>query len=166
MKFSEITSRLTGVSCPIFGLQWNPPEADVAVARRVISYLDDRRVLYNPTELEVPEHCIQSVLDIRRFLSEELGHGSLSSDFVASLRAMRAACRKLLDTVQHDDDRVIAFGFSRGHYASWVFLPALGELRGVFGVHLARIAALHGLDVEEPLSSILPAGPEQEVPNS
>ncbi len=94
--------------------------------------------------------------------------GSLSSDFVASLRAMRAGCRKLLDTVQHDGERVVAFGFSRGHHASWVFLPALGELRGVFGIHLARIAALHGLDVEEPLSSILPSGPEEEeeVPNS
>jgi hypothetical protein len=44
-----------------------------AVARRVISYLEDRRVLYNPTELEVPQHCIQSVLDIRHFLSHELG---------------------------------------------------------------------------------------------
>jgi hypothetical protein len=59
-------------------------------------------------------------------------------------------------------NRLIVFGLSRGHYASWVFLPALGELRGVFGIHLARIAALHGLDVEEPLSSILPAAPEKE----
>lgn len=100
-------------------------------------------------------------------LPHELGHGSLASDFVAGLRAMRAACRKLLDTIEHDGERVLAFGFSRGHYASWVFLPALGELRGVFGTHLARIAALHGLDVEVPLSSILPAGPEEEeVPNS
>jgi hypothetical protein len=157
MKFSEITTRLTGISCPIFGVQWNPPEADVGVARRLISYLEDRRVLYNPDELEVPSHCVESVLDIRRFLTHELGQGSRSAEFEASIRAMRLACRKFLDTVQRDGEQIIISGFERGHYASWVFLPALGELRGVFGIHLTRIAAQHGLDVEEPLASILPS---------
>ena len=160
MKFSEITTRLTGISCPVFGVQWNPPEADVVVARRLISYLEDRRVLYNPNELEVPAHCVESVLDMRRFLTHELGHGSLATEFDASLRAMRLACRKFLDAVQHDNGRVITYGFERGHYASWFFLSALGELRGVFGIHLTRIAAQHGLDVEEPLASILPASSE------
>jgi len=160
MKFSEVTSRLTGISCPIFGLQWSPPESDVAVARRVIAFLEDRRVLFNPSELETPEHCVQSILEVRRFLTHELGYASLSDDFIASIRAMRAACRKFLDTVQADEARIVTFAFSRGHYASWVFFSALGELRGAFGIHVARIAAQHGLGVEEPLSSILPAEPE------
>lgn len=70
---------------------------------------------------------------------------------------MRAACRKFLSTVEADDRRIIQFGAERGHYASWVFNGAVGELRGVFGVHVARIAAAHGLDVEDDLASILPA---------
>jgi hypothetical protein len=37
-----------------------------------------------------------------------------------------------------------------------VFNGAVGELRGVFGVHVARLAASHGLDVEDELASILP----------
>jgi uncharacterized protein (DUF2235 family) len=164
MKFSEITTRLTGISCPIFGVQWNPPEADVVVAHRLISYLEDRRVLYNPNTLEVPSHCVESVLDMRRVLTHELGHGKLSIEFDASLRAMRLACRKFLDDVQSDGGRIVDFGFDRGHYASWVFLPALGELRAIFGIHLARIASQHGLDIEEPLAKILPlsAGAEGE----
>ena len=50
MKFSEIAGRLSGFSTPIFGVQWEPPVIDRDVARRVISFLEDRRVLYDPYE--------------------------------------------------------------------------------------------------------------------
>lgn len=46
MKFQEIISRLAGFSTPIFGVQWNPSEPQRAVARRVIAFLEDRRVLF------------------------------------------------------------------------------------------------------------------------
>jgi hypothetical protein len=52
---------------------------------------------------------------------------------------------------------IIVFGAHRGHWARWEFNGALGELRGVFGVHLVRLAAAYGLDVEGNLSTILPA---------
>lgn len=158
MRFREIIARVSGLSSPIFGVSWNPPETEVAVARRIVSYLEDRRVLYNPSEMEVPEHCVESVLDIRRFLTAELAPLAQDSELEASLRAMRAACRKFLDTAGIDGrSDIVRFGAHRGHWASWEFNGALGELRGVFGVHVARIAAQHGLDVEDALAAILPA---------
>ncbi len=72
MKFKEVLTRLTGVSCPVFGVSWNPPEAEIAVARRVLAYLEDRRVLYRPFGMEVPQHCIESVVEIREFLTDEV----------------------------------------------------------------------------------------------
>jgi len=54
MRPSEIAKRLTGISTPFGGVSWVAPEAEVAVARRVIRFLEDRRVLYNPSELEQP----------------------------------------------------------------------------------------------------------------
>jgi len=65
--------------------------------------------------------------------------------------------------VQSDDD-IIRYGAQPRHYANRHFNSALGELRGVFGVHLAQIAAKYGLDIEDDLASILPMeadnGPE------
>ena len=157
MKFREVASRVTGLSVPIFGVQWNPPEAECVAARRVLAFLEDRRVLYVPSEMEVPHHCVESILRIREFITAELGKLAAQSELWQGLRAMRAACRKFLATVEADDRRIIEFASSRGHFASWVFNGAVGELRGVFGIHIARIAAAHGLDVEDQLASILPS---------
>lgn len=113
MKFREITSRLTGISSPIFGVSWNPAPAEVTIARRVIAFLEDRRVLYADESIEVPSHCASSVIELRRYLTSEiqaLPDGELSS----SLRAMRAACRKFLESVDDRDGIVIRYGFDHG----------------------------------------------------
>ncbi|MGO9338430.1 MAG: DUF6650 family protein [Terracidiphilus sp.] len=165
MKFSEIANRLTGISTAVFGVTWQPPELEIAGARRVVAFLEDRRVLYEPSQLEVPSHCVHSVLEIRHFLSEQLGKLDSGSDFAASLRAMRVACRKFLERVGPDgeDGRdVILYANHHGHYASWTFYSALGEMRGTFGVHLAKIAAQFRLDVEDRLASILPANADAD----
>jgi len=69
---------------------------------------------------------------------------------------MRAACRKFLDCVGPEDGPVVRHAFERGHYASWEFNQALGEMRGVFGIYIAILAATHGLDIEQGLVKIVP----------
>jgi hypothetical protein len=120
------------------------------------------RVLYAPEEMEVAAHCVDSVLEIRRFLSGELRKLDGKSEFAASLRAMRAACRKFLDRVGIDGREVVLYANHHGHWASWTFYSALGEMRGTFGVHLAKIAAEFKLDIEDRLASILPANAETD----
>ena len=161
MKFSEIANRLTGISTPIFGVSWQPSELEVTAARRVVTFLEDRRVLYSPSELEVPSECVDSVLKIRRFLTSEIGKLDSKSELASSLRAMRAASRKFLESIGGEDSNIIRYALQHGHYASWTFYSALGEMRGVFGIHLARIATGFRLDVEDDLASILPAKAEK-----
>ncbi len=52
---------------------------------------------------------------------------------------------------------VVRHGFDHGHWASWRFGAARGEMRATFGLHIARIATQNGLDVEDDLARILPA---------
>jgi hypothetical protein len=63
------------------GVSWQSSDLEVSAARRVIAYLEDRRVLYAPEEMEVASHCVQSVLEIRHFLSGELGKLDAKSEF-------------------------------------------------------------------------------------
>lgn len=152
MRFGEIAARLSGFSTPIFGLQWEPPIIDRDVARRVVAYLEDRRVLYDLYQAETPEWCVKSVLEMRAFLTEVLGQGRIADELVESLRAMRAACRKFLGSIPFDEDgkpladiRDLMWGME-----GWQFNQALGALRGVFGIHVAQLAVKYGIDVEEP----------------
>lgn len=159
MKFSEIANRLTGISTPLGGATWQPPELEVSAARRVIAFLEDRRVLYSPDSWEIPAHCLQSVIEIRHFLTAEVGKLDSKSELAASLRAMRAACRKFLDRVGSRDGDVLRHARQDG-WASYTFFSALGEMRGTFGVHLAKAAAQFRLDIEDQLAAILPAKDE------
>jgi hypothetical protein len=115
--------------------------------------------------MEVPSHCIHSVIEIRRFLTSQIADLADDDGICRNLRAMRAACRKFLDTVNDGDGRRPTKDIWRldgGGSSSWIFNSALGELRGVIGVHLAALAVQHGLDVEDKLSTILPAEDNQE----
>ncbi|MFI5182533.1 MAG: DUF6650 family protein, partial [Thermoanaerobaculia bacterium] len=97
MKFREVVSRLTGISTPVFGAQWRPPEAEIEVAKRVLAFLEDRRVLFDPPHMEFEPFCIQSALEIRKFLTKELGSLNRKRPLAQSLSAVRAACRRFLD---------------------------------------------------------------------
>lgn len=47
--------------------------------------------------------------------------------------------------------------FRQNYFYAWKLADALGQLRGVFGMHLLHVAVAHGLDIGEDLSSIVPA---------
>ena len=160
MKWKEVASRLTGIRSPIIGLQWNPPEADVSVARRFLVFLEDRRVLFSPWHSEADDFCIQSVLDIRKFLTSELGHLQPAEPLAQHFRAMRAACHRFLTAA--DDDRHGPHVWLPHGRLSAGFVLALGDLRGVFGVHVAQISSRYRVDIDENLASIIPAADEEE----
>lgn len=148
MKASEVLSRVNGISTPIGGVQWVPPQPDVTVARRVLVFLEDRRVLYEPYEAEMPDRCVESVLIIRGFLTEQLAADGVSDEVGGYLRTMRAACRTFLRGVPD---------VGRMRWDDPFFNQALGQLRGAFGQLIAELAIRYGLDVPDELDPILPA---------
>ena len=103
--------------------------------------------------------CVTSVLEIRKMLTGELASLDESSDLYNKLKAMRAACRRFLDRTQFPDGSSRPFRprFHPFDPEGQTFFTALGELRGAFGIHVASIAAQHGLDVEDDLAGILPS---------
>jgi len=185
IPFKEIANQITGLSTPIFGISWNPPILDAGRARKIIIFLEDRRVLYNPYHTEFVSEATSSVLNMRERLTTELEELNSSSPLSESLRIMRAACRKFLDTNQnlpeylgHDalnslliskvNRVVLKQGQKFEDILSWNFLPeinfwmSLGELRAVFGLHIAQLSIRYGIDLEEQLASIIPISSDSE----
>src|SRR5262249_22754147 len=113
---------------------------------------EDRRVLFNPEYLEVQAQVDNSVIDIRRELTEALQQLGPTSPAVPPIRSMRAACRRYLDNPRQ------RFRFmDRGEDSDSNdpgFFVALGELRAIFGVELKQLDDRFGLDIEPQLRDL------------
>jgi len=144
IKFKELASRLTGVSIPIFGISWNPPELESKIIRDILVYLEDRRALYNPFAHELEHEVAHSVIEIRKELTSAIQRLPADSNAAPLLRAMRATCREYLDETREHMPPMFSF------------LTALGKLRSLFGINIAYLAIEYGIDIEGELAGIIP----------
>lgn len=149
---ADIARRITGISTPVFGVSWNPPENKRDIVRRLIAFLEDRRALYAERHMEYGPWVEKSVIEMRQELTDILQDCPEDKHLTAPIRAMRAACRKFLERMDHPDSnrRMVYPKEAR----MW---EALGELRAIFGLHLARLCTGYGVDVEADLTTIFPA---------
>jgi len=156
MKFKEVASRISGLGVPIFGEERSPSKPDCETAGRILAFLEGCRVLYVPSELEIPFDSARSVLAIDEFISEELKCRNDDASLTHNLRAMRATCRKFFHQAGPLDNPVLRHALIECSFEGWELNQALGELRGVFGIYIAVLAANHGLDVQERIAWIIP----------
>lgn len=158
MRFDEVTKRIIGLNCPVFGIRWVPPDADRDAACRVIRFLETCGILYR-LEAESTHDYIDSVHRIQDMLNIEISECDVNSGLYHNLKGIRFACRKFLKKVQPE---VLVSGKgaapigARGTRELMVLAIALGELRATVGIHVACIASQYGQDVDDQLASILP----------
>jgi hypothetical protein len=149
--------RLSGVSLPWFGAQWERVPGDREVAEQTITFLEDRRVLFTARSVVDHRYCLSSVNEIRQFLTAQISAAD-TEELEASLRAMRAACRKFVDAAGPDAQNFKP-GWPQGNALGF----ALGDLRTLIGVQVARIATEYDLPIEEDLAAILPPHDEDDL---
>jgi hypothetical protein len=144
--------RPTGAGAFGFSLNWEKVPGDKDVALRVVTFLEDRRLLFGERHSEDELDCVHSAIDIRRFLTEELTKAKPGRSLAESLRAMRAVMRAFVEAAGPNARN---FRYHHGHMTD-PFSLALGELRSLVGLHLAVIAHQYGIEVEPDLARILP----------
>lgn len=134
------------------GLSWAVEPGDAAVARSVVAFLEDRRLLFGDRHVEDERHCIRSALECRAFLTRQIGASRRGGELEQQLKAIRSAFRRFVEQGGPQGVNFVQ------HFGSSVdpFSAALGELRSRVGVSLAAIAWRYDLNVEEDLARILP----------
>ncbi|MFF8376237.1 DUF6650 family protein [Streptomyces sp. NPDC015661] len=157
MKISGIMRRITGFSTPFGGLDWEASVPQREVAQKLLVYLEDRRVLTAPRPVieavEVPQHCVASVFQIRETLTQFLMDPDTGDELAQQLKTLRAACRRFLNDVGSDHSPSPTVNA----WSAATFGNALGEFRALFGIQLALIAAQYKLDLPDELRYIVPA---------
>ncbi|MEA1604523.1 DUF6650 family protein [Pseudomonas spirodelae] len=151
MKFERIYKNITGLSCPIFGIQWNAPVIEADEAKSIIVFLEDKRVLFNPANMEDSNHCALSVLEIRSEITKALQALPTSSNLSNSLKRMRKSCHDFSNKLGHPKFST----FDQPVQVS-ILERELFKLREKFGVSVAEISVAYGVDVDDGLASIIP----------
>jgi len=150
IPFADLVKHITGFSTPIFGVSWSPPEPERDKIQKLIVFLEDRRALYNPYNMETVRWADESVLKIREELTDRLQQLSEGSKAAPSLRAMRAACRQYLDKLElvkklhsyRGSIKKLGIENLEDVYRDLNFESSLGELRTIFGIHIAKLCAM------------------------
>lgn len=155
---AETARHITGISTPFGGVQWSdpgPPQRELV--RRLIVALEDRRVLYNPMQLEVRSQVDYSIHQIRAACTEALQHLGEGEFGALPIRAIREACRRYHDDANLDFPHMDFHAHDfRDHDATAGFFMALGAFRATVGYQVALLAAHYDFDVEGDLASVLP----------
>lgn len=63
MKFE-----INGISFPFGGISWNKKSSTKEMFAHLLLFLESKRILINPVEMEKKEWCIESVLEIKQRL--------------------------------------------------------------------------------------------------
>jgi hypothetical protein len=145
LNFKEIASRITGISIPVFGVSWNPPESERKIVRELFIFLEDRRALYNDFAHELNHEVTQSVQAIRSELTTDLKRLSETSSAIPCFKAMRAACREYLDNTR-----------ARGYGGPFSFMVELGKLRALIGLQVSYLAVTYGINIDGELIKVIP----------
>ncbi len=153
LKGRELAARLIGIRTPIGGIDWEPPAGERKRAKRVLKYLAEQQALWDPYDMAIGSFVTQSIVDLRGQLRSEIEDLRTDSVLQEALCVMHAACRRFLEENQSPRS-----GYGPPYEAQ--LHSTLGELRALFGIHIARIACAYDLEVEPHLVRILPPEPD------
>lgn len=128
-------------------------QTEQELAGLLLLRLADRRVLYNPFEWEMPDHCLRSVREIRDGLTELLGQLPPDSLLAADLRDLRAVCRTFFDSLRPAAPRGGAPRL-RG-IDGWRLRDALMAMRETFARVLGGLAQRYSLTPERELARLI-----------
>jgi hypothetical protein len=116
---------------------------DAKRARAVVKFLEQRGALYQPFNIESSQHAVDSLKEIRTYLTQL--QAELEDDPMLELivDSMNHACRHFMNTTSRDAPEAEVF-------------YALEALRKFIGLNLKDLSAKYGVQIGAPLDCLLP----------
>ncbi len=159
LSYGEMASsgRVAG-GTPVYGESHHPAPEEREQVRQFILFLADRSALVSVSPHRHPDWIVASAVRIRDELYRVLGVLPRDALAVPSLRMMRAECEKMAmySDGGYRERRRGLFGLGKSRPP--LFWMAVGNLRSVFGLQIATLCVLYGIDLDGPITAILPRG--------
>ncbi len=100
---------LKGIALPFGGLSWDNNINEKDRIQFLFTYLESKRVLYDPSEMERKEWCITSVLEIKSSLVEINRDIKISTESLKVINSMIDTCNNFLNNVNKQDSSGIIY---------------------------------------------------------
>lgn len=139
--------QLTGASAFGGGLDWQVVPDDRDVARRVLLFLEDRRVLTQDPSREDYEGCRKGAQKIRNYVDVELGNTQEGGPLEHCLRRMRTASAAFITAAGQK-----SVDFKDDHS---YFVSTLEAYRDTLATQIAQVSYEHKLQVPHDLQPLL-----------
>jgi hypothetical protein len=143
-------ARPSGVSAFGFGLDMETRPSDAELARGVLAFLEDRRILWEDMRFEIPEECLRSAEKTRDYLTSAIqvpGIGAAYAQLLAEVRQLFTVF------MMHENRHRYMHG---GPFGPDELSLALGNLRSAVGERIAEMSVAFDLAVGPNLQSVVP----------
>lgn len=124
--------KITGIDTPFGGVSWEFTETAKSGIQELFFFLESKRVLVNPIEMEIKSWCEQSAIEIKKKLTELLSQYSFNAETIEAIRHMVNACNTFLDDLNKVSEQGIIYKNSNGDWANANFSIAMKKFRNIF----------------------------------
>ena len=138
--------KITGVSVPFGGVSWEYTEPEKKYIQDLFFYLESKRVLTNPMDMEIKAWCEQSAIEIRNTLDSVLSKADYHQDTINCIRSMMNACNVFLDDMRKVDITGIIYKNNHGDWEHSGYSAAMKKFRKVFRDNIQFLSSAYGLE--------------------
>lgn len=137
--------KVTGLSTPFGGISWEYTEAEKKGVEELFFFLETKRILVNPIEMEIKQWCIKSAIEIKEKITELYSKYNFSNHATDCMRSMVNACNDFLDKLGDVKGIGILYKNGNGDWADSTFSSAMKHFRKIFRDNINLLSAAYNL---------------------
>ena len=130
---------LNGFSTSLGGISWNKTTSSKEVFTHLLFFLESKRILVNPIEMEIKDWCVEAVLEIKQQLVNITQEVKLKDFDADRIRNLIDACNHYLNNVTPMDLPRIIYKRDGEHWEDLSFDQAMKSFRKSFKQEIETI---------------------------
>lgn len=136
--------RITGIDTPIGGVSWEYTDSEKKGIQQLFDYLETKRLLINPIEMEIKNWCILSAIEIKNEVYEINSKFNFQKQTKSITKKMIDTCNIFLDDLQNVKSNEIIYK-SNGDWEDIVFSVAIKKFRKQFKESIDCLSNKYGI---------------------
>lgn len=137
--------KLNGISVPIGGISWEYTKSGQKGIQEMFYYLESKRLLINPKEMEKKEWSEKSAIEIKNKLVDILSRYKYDQNIITIIKQMVDACNEFLDNMQRVEVRGILYKNLQSDWEDLEYGVAMKKFRKIFRDNIKLLAETYNI---------------------